>query len=356
MRIVLLIAMACVGALSGADPKAIIDKEVEGILKDRPYAAVVVGVVREGKDHVYTFGKCEGKPLNGESIFEIGSVTKVFTGLLLADRIVAGAMKVDDPVQKYLPEGWSVPRRDDRDITLLHLATHTSGLTRLPAGFFPIMSDHPDEPYAYFKLEDLRKGLPKTNVRWSSGAKHEYSNLGVGLLGQAITFSLKEPNYEAALTKQVLAPLKLNDTTLKLNQSQKSRLIPGFDGEGRAKQNWDFGSMEGGGALRSDANDMLRFIHSQLNPPTSLKKAIEISHQNWRELNPGKEEIGLCWFRRMSQDKVILWHNGETGGYHTFLGVVPGVGGIIVLCNVATDKVDSVGFKALNAMISQEKK
>src|SRR6476661_10935930 len=122
---------------------AVLEKHAAPIVKDKKYATVVVGVLDGDKEQVFGFGECNGRAPDRDSVYEIGSVTKVFTGILLADRVKAGVVKLDDPVQKHLPDGWTMPRRDDRDITLLHLATHTSGLPRMPDGFLPFALAHP---------------------------------------------------------------------------------------------------------------------------------------------------------------------------------------------------------------------
>src|SRR5688572_10375231 len=123
MRRFLLLVMLAAPARAD-DLQAVVEKRAQPLVKDRPYAAVVVGVVTKNDDQVFVFGEWEGKAPDRDSVYEIGSATKAFTGVLLADRVKAGVVQLDDPVQKHLPDGWTVPRRDDRDITLLHLATH----------------------------------------------------------------------------------------------------------------------------------------------------------------------------------------------------------------------------------------
>src|SRR5205809_243211 len=122
MRLMLLFAVLAVPA-QAEDVRAVVEKHAAPIVKDKTYATVVVGVLDKDKEQVFSFGEWDGKAPERDSVYEIGSVTKVFTGILLADRVKAGVVKLDDPVQKHLPDGWTMPRRDDRDITLLHLAT-----------------------------------------------------------------------------------------------------------------------------------------------------------------------------------------------------------------------------------------
>src|SRR6185369_646660 len=119
-----------------ADDRSAIDEIVKPYLKDKPYLGLVVGITRPAGHQVLGYGQVtlDGKKQvpAGDTIFEIGSITKAFTGTLLADQVLAGTVRLDDPIQKHLPDGLTIPRRDDRDITLLHLATHTSGLPVQP--------------------------------------------------------------------------------------------------------------------------------------------------------------------------------------------------------------------------------
>jgi CubicO group peptidase (beta-lactamase class C family) len=344
----LLLAVFAVPA-QAADWNAVVEKHATPLVKDKNYATVVVGVLDKDREHVFAFGEHEGKAPDRDSVYEIGSVTKVFTALLLADRVKAGVVKLDDPVQKHLPDGWTLPRRDDRDITFLHLATHTSGLPRLPHGFIGAAIVHPDEPFAKFSAEAFKKGLPNTKIQHAIGARHEYSNLGTGLIGDALTHASKAASYEALLRDRVLRPLALDDTAIALNESQTRRLIRGYDSNGKRQPNWEFATCAACGALRSTAGDMLKFIKVNADPSGPLRDSLLLTQQNWRDIRPGEEEYGLSWVRYPGKKKAppLIWHNGQTGGYHSFVGFIPGRGGVVVLCNVATFAVDGVGFAVL---------
>jgi serine-type D-Ala-D-Ala carboxypeptidase/endopeptidase len=347
MRRLLLLALIAAPARAD-DLKAIVERNAQPLVKDKPYAAVVVGVVTKGDEQVFAFGQWDGKAPDRDSVYEIGSVTKAFTGVLLAERVKAGVVKLDDPVQKHLPDGWTVPRRDDRDITLLHLATHTSGMPKQADGFLAATLANLRNPYSKYDAAALRKGLATTKLQSAIGARYDYSNLGVGLLGHALAHSSKAPSYEAVLTDRVLKPLGMTDTGIKLTESQTNRLIPGHAADGKRQDNWDFACNEACGALRSTIDDMLKFVKANAEPAGPLKDALEMSHECWRVVQPKEEEIGLCWVRFPAKKAPpSIWHNGQTGGYHSFVGFVPGRGGVAVLCNVATMKVDEVGIAVL---------
>ena len=347
MRSLLLLALLAAPA-PAAELKAVVEKHAAPLVKDRKDATVVVGVLDKDREAVFAFGECDGKAPDRDSVYEIGSATKAFTGVLLAERVKAGVVRLDDPLQKHLPDGWTVPRRDDRDITLLHLATHTSGLPKQADGFLAFAIAEARNPYAKYDVAALKKGLTTTRLRYPIGSRHDYSNVGAGLLGHALAHASKAPSYEAVLSARVLKPLGMNDTGITLTEAQKKRLIPGQDARGRRQDNWDFASIEAAGALRSTASELLKFVKFNAEPAGTLKDALAVSHQPWRVVVPDEEEIGLCWVRFPAKKAPpAVWHNGQTGGYHAFVGFVPGRGGVAVLCNVATMKVDDVGFAVL---------
>jgi CubicO group peptidase (beta-lactamase class C family) len=347
MRSLLLLALLATAARAD-DLKAVVERHAAPLVKDRPCAALVVGVLAKDKEDVFAFGSWDGKVPDRDSVFEIGSVTKAFTGILLADRVKGGVVRLDDPVQKHLPDGYTVPRRDDRDITLLHLATHTSGLPRMPNGFLAVVLAEPKVPYSRFDESALKKGLPDTSILSPIGARHLYSNLGVGLLGHALAHASKSGSYEAILTERVLKPAGLGDTTITLTEAQRKRMIPGHNEEGKLQANWEFACLGACGALRSTAADLLKFVKINATPSGPLKEVLLAAQQNWRDVRPGQEEMGLCWVRFPAKNgPPTIWHNGQTGGYHSFLGFVPERGGVVVVCNVATMKVDDLGFAVL---------
>ena len=352
MRRLLLFAIFAAPA-HAEDWKAVVEKPASAILKDRTFAAVVIGILDKDQDHVFSFGEWEGNAPDRDSIYEIGSVTKVFTGILLADRVKAGVVKLDEPVQKHLPDGWTMPRRDDRDITLLHLATHTSGLPKMSNGFLAAAIGHAEDPFAHFDEAVLKKGLPGTTLQYPIGARHEYSNVGVGLLGHALAHASKADSYETALTDRVLKPLCLGDTGITLTDAQKKRVIPGHTAKGKRQPNWTFATCAACGALKSTVGDLLKFVKVNADPSGPRKDALAMAQQNWRDIRPDEEEYGLCWIRSVGKNKKDpprIWHNGQTGGYHSFVAFVPGRGGVAVLCNVATFDVDKVGTAVLNKL------
>ncbi|HEX4941535.1 MAG TPA: serine hydrolase domain-containing protein [Actinomycetota bacterium] len=287
------------------------------------------------------------------AVFEIGSITKVFTSLLLAIAAERGELGVDDPLVEHLPGGTRVPMRDGRPIRLIDLATHRSGLPRLPPGFLLHALRHRDDPYARLSMEDALAALGKTRPR-AAGERFRYSNYGAGVLGIALAHAAAT-DYEALVRERITTPLGLRDTVITLSEDHRSRLAAGTKGWGGPAGLWAIPGLTGAGALRSTAADLLTFIRAQMgtlpNVPEELAAAIRSSHQARAaggRLTPGMR-VALGWLLvGIGRQKVqIVMHNGGTGGYRSFAGWAPdGRHGVVVLsANVRS--VDGIASRLL---------
>lgn len=340
--------------------KKVISDIVEPFLKDKPYMGLVIGITRPTGHTVYSFGKVtlngEEQSPTGDTIFEIGSLTKVFAGTLLADQVIQGKMKLDDPVQKYVPKEWKIPRRDDRDITLLHLATHTSSLPVQPPllGFMAFSTKDPSNPYAEFDYKKLAQTFKGLKLTRAIGSRVAYSNLGVGLLGHALAQAAKVKNFEQLLVQRIANPLKMSDTRFQLSEKQLKRLPQGHNDKGKKSSPWTFATLEAAGGLRSTVNDLLKFADAALGrQETSLDKAFHMAHDTWREMTNKGESIGLCWMQQqLSRREKMYWHNGGTGGYRSFFAIFPKSDTGIVFLSNATHPLEplslAVGKKLLD--------
>jgi CubicO group peptidase (beta-lactamase class C family) len=349
-------------AARAADDRAAIDDLVKPFLKDKPFLGLVVGTTRPAGRHVFGYGQVtlDGKEVapGGDTLFEIGSITKAFTGTLLADQVRAGRLRLDDPAQKYLPDGLTLPRRDDRDISLLHLATHTSSLPVQPPfiGLFALTTKDATNPYGEYDQVHLKESLAKMTLSRPIGSQFDYSNLGVGLLGHALAHAAKAKSYEELLVERVTKPLDMADTRIHLSADQSKRFAPGHSKSGKPASCWTFATLEACGGLRSTTNDMLTFAEANLGRrKTPLAEAFQMAHQPWRETGRKDEFVGLCWMRHKYPDRrVMIWHNGGTGGYRCFLGFVPESGvGVIVLTN-SPHSVDALGTAILDHLRKEE--
>ena len=315
---------------------------------------IVVGVIDAHGRRVVAYGSFEKgdvRPLNGDTIFEIGSATKVFTSLLLADMVQRGEVTLSDPVAKYLPPEVKAPERGGRTITLVDLSTHTSGLPRMPSNFNP---KDPANPYADYTVEQLYQFLSTYQLTRDIGTQFEYSNLGGGLLGFALA-RRAGMDYEALVHSRITGPLGMNSTGITLTREMKARLAVGHNADLKAVPNWDFQVLAGCGALRSTVNDLLTFLaanlgylKSPLAPAMASMLAVRRSTDS-----PRLGEIGLGWLVTKPSSDEIVWHNGGTGGYRSFVGFEPKTRvGVVVLSNTFTAVgVDDIGMHLLDSYV-----
>jgi len=315
------------------------------------YPGLAVGFVsHDNKRRVITYGPAAGvTPFDGKTVFEIGSITKTFTAAVLADMVQKGEVALDDPVVKHLPAGTVIPSRNGRQITLLDLATHSSGLPGMPTNF---TSSDNENPYADYTTAQLFAFLASHTLRREIGATYEYSNLGVGLLGQALSFRAGR-SYEALVAERVTGPLKLTDTRIALTPSMQQRLAPGHTGSGLVAKNWDLPTLAGAGALRSTMNDMLTYAHMQASSPsTPLGTAFAFTHAERHAGPTPNMTIGLAWHRfKTPAGRTIVWHNGGTGGYKSFIGFDEASGDAIVVLANSANSVDEIGLHLLDAAV-----
>jgi CubicO group peptidase (beta-lactamase class C family) len=339
-----------------ASPQAVTlsPAQIEAILKprvgDHPGLGIVVGLIDPpGKRTIVSAGSAgEGttRALDGNTVFEIGSVTKVFTSALLADMVRRREVGLDDPVAKLLPTSVRLPSKDGRDITLLSLATHTSGLPRMPGNFTPKDAEN---PYADYTVEQLYQFLGSLQLTRPVGETYEYSNLGAGLLGHALAAKLGRP-YEAAVAERILRPLGMKDTAITLSPGMRSRMSVGHTAGGDVTPNWDLPTLAGAGALRSTVNDMLTFLATNLGSgPAEIRESLAVTHTPRHDTGKVPGQIGLAWHIRSGQDVDVIWHNGGTGGFHSFIGFDNKRRiAVVVLYNSAAS-IDDLGFHLLDA-------
>lgn len=309
----------------------------------RSYPGLVMGVTVEGVEAKAATGRIgpEGPPPTAATSFEIGSVTKVFTALLLAEAAVRGEVAVDQKLASLLPDVAVHPR--GRPITLLDLATHTAGLARLPHGVWWDGLRHSDDPYRSFtreKMADVVLRPPKN----PPGTAFRYSNYGYGLLGEALARAGDEP-FAGLVASRIAAPLSMTRTGV--GGDDVDRAV-GHTRRGKPTNDWDMGALAGAGALRSTVADLLVFLRAHVDPSASpLRGAVDMVLQttsdagSQRSLRMGWDVLehpaGTSWW----------WHNGMTGGFASFVGFDPQRQvGVVVLAN-SSRSVDRLGMALL---------
>jgi CubicO group peptidase (beta-lactamase class C family) len=310
---------------------------------------IIVGVVDPGGTYYYGYGKgsATGDSLTERTVFEIGSATKAFTGILLAQMAEQGDVRLSDPISRYIPRSALVPTYTRDSITLLELATHTSGLPRLPTNLNPADDAN---PYADYSVQDLYAFLAGVKL---GPKKYEYSNVGMGLLGHILAHHAGV-SYEELLRQRVLDPLGLRDTRITLSAEQQQRLAHGHSGTNEVP-NWDIPTLAGAGALRSTAADMLRFLAANMGIiETSLNPVLRISHEP-RASVAQQMQVGLGWHIRSVGESRVVWHNGGTGGYRSFIGFDPKKQvGVVVLTN-SDYGADDIGIHILDPAAELER-
>lgn len=346
-------------AQSSTTSPVLSDAEIRNLLvdridKDHQSVGIVIGVIEPAGRRIVSYGnlaKDDKRPLNGDTVFEIGSVTKVFTSLLLADMVQHGEVALTDPVAKYLPPEVKVPQRGGKQITLEDLATHTSGLPRMPSNFTP---KDPANPYADYSVEQMYQFISGYPLTRDIGSQYEYSNLGGGLLGHALA-RRAGMDYEKLVRSRISKPLGMNDTAITLSPDMKARLAVGHDQGLQPVANWDLPTFAGAGALRSTANDLLTFLAANLgSTQTPLAPAMAAMLAVRRPTGIPNLEIALGWHILKQDDHEIVWHNGGTGGYRSFIGFDRKNGiGVVALSNTSTAAgVDGIGRHLLNSKLA----
>jgi serine-type D-Ala-D-Ala carboxypeptidase/endopeptidase len=312
---------------------------------------LVVGAHAHGEGALWHRGRLPDGP---RSILEIGSITKAFTATLLADMAREGVVALDDPVNRHLPAGVRVPARG-REITLEDLASHRSGLPRLPHGLlWRALSIDRRDPYARWNAARLEAAVPRSRPRREPGRRFVYSNYGPGLLGYVLALRMGT-TYEELVRERICRPLALVDTWIETPEPARRRLATGHDWRGRAVPHWNLAALAGAGGLRSTAGDLLAFLRLH-EPGVEHPLAAAAAETRRPRIGRGKASVGLGWLsfapRRRLRWRVFL-HEGGTGGFRSFAGFAPDAGvAAVVLANQARP-VGRLGLRVLAALLRE---
>jgi D-alanyl-D-alanine-carboxypeptidase/D-alanyl-D-alanine-endopeptidase len=330
--------------LSAGEIREILVKRID---QQKQAVGIVVGVIDPNGRRVVAYGNlANGDPrtLDGDTIFEIGSVTKVFTSLVLADMVNRKEVALDDPAAKYLPENVRMPERSGKSITLLHLSTHSSGLPPNPSNLKLNLSN----PFAAnYSLDDLYQFLSGYTLPRDPGSEFEYSNLGAGLLGHVLAHRAAT-DYESLIGTRITQPLGMPNTGITSSSSMAQRMATGHNAMLAPVANSELSTLAGAGALRSSANDILTLLEAFLGYKESplapaMKAMLEVRRP------AGQAKIGLGWLLNSADGREIAMHDGGTGGFRSFIGFDPKARiGVIVLSNGTRSGVEDIGLHLLN--------
>jgi CubicO group peptidase (beta-lactamase class C family) len=309
---------------------SIVQTTAKDYMENKNVAGLSMGVFTNNEMYIYNFG--ETKKGNGSlptknTIYEIGSVTKVFTGILLANAVVEGKVKLDDDIRKYLTGVYPNLEYQGKPITLLQLSNHTSGLpftVRLPD-----TQEDPFSPFVNFNDDMLFKILHAVKLDTIPGVQRNYSNLGTAILGQILA-KIYGQSYENLLTTYILKPYGMKQTKIILSKKETSKMSTGYDMEGKETKYWYNKLAESAGGIHSTASDMLLFIKKQMS---NVDSATNLSHQP--TFGDKKEGVGLNWdIYTTKKGYLRLAHDGGTDGFTSVCMIYPEIkSGFVLITN-----------------------
>ncbi len=314
LSFVLIAPSLAIAALpTNTEVEAILDKH---LIANKQVKGVAVALVDASGIRVVTAGVARGNtPVKPDNLFEIGSATKTFTGLLLAIADEKGEAKLDDPVEKFLPNGIKLRDKAGQPIRMVDLATHRSGLPRLATNMVEDPKHRYADPYADYSVADLLDFLKNFNATRVRNTHFEYSNIGFGVLGYALTRAAKMDSFEALLSERILMPLNMDSTTSDPKRFS-DRLTQPYDADGQPTPAWNLPiAHAGAGSIRSTAGDMGRYIEAVAEIKSSplsnqIRLATTAREAGSNRINP----IGLAWTHVPFDQRDIVNHDGGTFG------------------------------------------
>ena len=276
--------------------------------------------------------------------YEIGSITKTFTGTILAHAINEGKIKLDDDIRKYLPAGYVNLEYKGIPITIKNLTNHTSGLPRMPDDLEQQPDYNPLDPYKNYSKEMMLNLLKRVKIE-ALPAKNEYSNLGVAVLGIILAEVYHKP-YEELVSTYVTTPLKMSNTKITMPATEKTKLATPYAQDGTEITYWNLDAFAPAGGIKSDMEDMLKYLTANMN---EINADFRLAHEQTY-----KDEtiaVGLNWMITTTKDnKTLIWHNGGTGGFRSFCGYIKEKkAGVVILSNSGVD-VDNIARSILREM------
>lgn len=326
-------------ALFAQQPGITVEHDLKTFMSQKSVPGVAVALFYEGKSFLFNFGvsnEISRAPITENTIFEIASITKVFTSTALAIEVQKGRMSLNVPVSHYLP-GVHLGRIPFQQITLLELATHTSSLPRVP----------PKIPNGY-DFNKLVSYLEKWKPSQQIGTNYSYSNLGFGLIGYALS-AVNGKSYEEVIRDNILIPLNMSSTEIIVPSNLMSRYAQGYSPQGNLAKMFPLNAWAAGGALRSTSRDMLNFLMANLGVkgPENIIQAMQFAQQGLVKVND-RLTMGLGWQRVNDEGLLLVDKNGGVEGFSSYIGMLPSKKmGIVILANKGKTQITSLGRKIL---------
>ncbi|KMQ68654.1 hypothetical protein ACM39_08965 [Chryseobacterium sp. FH2] len=325
-----------------------INSSARSYFKDQKAVGLSIGILLNGKAYFYNYGEMEsGKkmlPANN-TIYEIGSITKTFTGIALAQTVLEKKINIQDDIRKYLKGEYPNLEYKGQPIKMVNLTSHTSRITRIFPNNWERDDYIPENPFANYSREMFFEGLHHMKMDTLAGTKYEYSNMAVALLG-TILEDINHQSYFTLIRKQILEPLDMKNTTIDLSKADKTMIAKSHNEKKEVVPYWDLPALPAMGALRSTTADMVKYIEANNK---DFLPGMNLSHQFTFAGSEG--DMGFNWFIHKTPEGVTYYeHTGGTGGARSSLQCFPqSNSGFIILTNSLANR--KILEKELNKFI-----
>lgn len=312
-------------------PKPWVNRAVHQFMQKNAVAGVAVDIYYQGQSYILTYGKLvknDDARVNQNTIFELGSVTKTFAATLLAMSVQSNRLTLKEQIGAFLPEGLKNANLPIDKVTFLQLATHTASLPDDPTNF---------RPAALYSIHDFLSFLKNWTPAYPVGSKYSYSNSGFGVLGIALGNVYDEP-YAKLQKEKLLEPLKMNSTTLQVDETNQYRYAQGYRKNGMKAKRWPMEPWKpSAGALRSTPADMMKYLKANLgvgDAPADIKRAMQLTHEGFFKVNKNMTQ-GLAFANlKLRNGKVGIMKDGSTSGFSAFIAMnEPNKIGVVVLAS-----------------------
>lgn len=328
----------------------LVKREVLILMRESEIPGIAIAFYDEGKEHLFSFGiadTSEETPMTPHTLFDIGSVTKVFTSTALAVEVLNGKMALSDSVETFIFPARLNVKGSINQVTLQDLATHTSSLPRIPP--FP-------HPYLVDKNEVLNF-LKSWRPSYPIGTRYVYSNLGFGVIGYALE-GVENKSYYEIIRELILNPLEMRSTVIIVPEHLRKNYAKGYTLNGEKAPFFQLNAWPAGGALRSTSSDLLKFLKANLQKdgPIELMKAMQLAQRGIFKVNEHLI-LGLAWQRfKSNQEVVIIDKNGGVPGFSSYIGMLANRKiGLVILTNKRNEKLTEVGRKILENLSREVK-
>lgn len=327
---------------------SIVDAVVKPYIQNSANAGISIGIVQNNETTFYHYGETKKETAslpNNNTIYEIGSISKTFTGYLLAQSINSKKINLDDDIRNYMVAKYPNLEFEGKPILIKHLVNHTSTLPRLPANLDQQPNFDIENPYANYSKEMISKYLQELVLKAQPGITQEYSNLGMALLAIILENKYRK-TYNALLKTYITLPLKMKNTFENVPKQQKVNFATGYSASGVEVKHWDLVNFVGAGGIKSTIQDMILYLQENMS---GINSNIVLSHELTFESD--KQSTGFAWMvNKMKDNNTFIWHNGGTGGFTSFCGFIKEKQTGIVILNNSANSVDNLAVSILKKL------